>query len=162
MSANWRGRGMVLVVCALLAAAGDGALAQVPADSAALQQFQRAADSYAFAHRRTERRRDPMAPAVEGTLFTPVVAAAFRSRIAAAVKAGCEWPQPPADNFVVPAVNTFSGNSPALPPCLVARLPKLPEELEYRVAGAALLLGDAHLKVVVDVLHAAHPRTGDN
>ncbi|HWI17659.1 MAG TPA: hypothetical protein VNT81_07930 [Vicinamibacterales bacterium] len=155
---------MALVICALLAVAGEigSAGGQMPSDSAALLQFQRAADSYAFAHRRTERRRDAMPLAAEGTLFTPAVAAAFRSRIADAVKSGCEWPRSPADNFVVPAVNTYSGDAPALPECLGARLPRLPEELEYRAAGAALLLSDRHLKVVVDVLHAAHPRTGDN
>jgi hypothetical protein len=160
MNGHRRGLGVLLVVCALIAAAEDRGLAggQVPSDSAALLQFQRAADSYAFAHRRTERRKDAMPLAAEGAFFAPVAAAAFRARIAAAVKAGCDWPPPPVDNFLVPALNTHSGSATALPSCLAARLPKLPEELEYRVAGAALLLGDAHLQVVVDVLHAAFTR----
>ena len=41
------------------------------------------------------------------------------------------------------------------PSCIATMLPGLPTELEYRVSGIALLLIDAHLAIVVDVLHAA-------
>jgi hypothetical protein len=44
-----------------------------------------------------------------------------------------------------------------VPPCIASVLPPLPNELEYRAAGVALLLADAHVHVVVDVLHAAFP-----
>jgi hypothetical protein len=36
-------------------------------------------------------------------------------------------------------------------------LPRLPEELEYRVASVALILLDTHANMVVDVLHGAFP-----
>lgn len=131
---------------------------QAASDSTAIQQFQRAADSYAFSHRQVERRRDPMPLAAEGRLFTPVAAAAFRSRIASAVNGDCRAPEPAPDNFAVPVVNGSIAETTSLPPCIAARLPRLPEELEYRVAGAALVLADSHLRVVVDVLHGAFPR----
>ena len=121
-------------------------------DHAAIVQFQRAADAYAFQHRQVERRGASPAPLAEGGFFTPQAAAAFRDRLRVAV---CERPQAVDGNFVVPRVNrAIDGTSP-LSPCLVAALPKLPPELEYRVAGVALILADAHLHVVVDVLHAA-------
>ena len=121
-------------------------------DSAVIVQFQRAVDSYAFQHRQIERRGAPQAPLVEGTFFTPIVAAAFRDRIR---KSGC--PALPARDSSVPRANaSVEGTSP-LPPCLSNVLPALPPELEYRAAGVALLLADAHLHVVVDILHAAFP-----
>jgi hypothetical protein len=39
----------------------------------------------------------------------------------------------------------------------MAALPKLPPELDYRSAGVALVLVDAHAGLVVDVLHGAFP-----
>ena len=38
-------------------------------DAAVIVQFQRAADSYAFQHRQTERRGTSPAPAIEGAFF---------------------------------------------------------------------------------------------
>ena len=134
-------------------------LAQDPfGDSQVITQFQRAADSYAFTHRQVERRRNTPAPNTEGALFTAPAANAFRQRLQRAIRsAGCEAPQPPSLNFAVPPVNASASGSLALSACLGATLPKLPAELEYRTAGVALLLVDAHTAVVVDVLHAAFP-----
>lgn len=126
-------------------------------DEQAIVQFQRAADSYAFAHRQTERRGAVLTDLVEGALFTPPVANAFRSRVRSALANGCVLPDPGAD-FSVPRVNTATIGTAIVPPCIVAALPKLPAELEYRMSGIALVLGDAHLHIVVDVLHAALPR----
>jgi hypothetical protein len=122
-------------------------------DTAVIVQFQRAADSYAFQHRQTERRGVSPAPLVEGAFFTPLVAAAFRHRIRIS---GCEI-QGSEGDFAVPRPNASTKGSSLLPPCLAGVLPALPEELEYRSSGVALLLVDAHLHIVVDVLHAAFP-----
>jgi hypothetical protein len=132
--------------------------AQTFSNDQALLQFQRAADSYAFGHRQAERRGGVPSRAVEGTLFTPLAAAAFRSRIATALKrAGCSLSERNDRDFVVPGVNAPSAGTGDVPTCVALALPKLPPELEYRRAGVALLLADAHLHVVVDVLHAAFP-----
>ena len=121
-------------------------------DNAAIVQFQRAADSYAFQHRQVERRGAPPGVSAEGAFFTPQAAAAFRDRLRAA---RCERPQAVDGSFVVPRVNSAIDGTSPLPPCLADALPKLPPELEYRFAGVALILADAHLHVVIDVLHAA-------
>jgi hypothetical protein len=129
--------------------------------------FQRAADAYAFLHRQVERQvgGDPAALAAgiiaartranAAPLFTPEVVAAFRGRAADAIHRGCDagelrtgvWelshePYTPA-----------TGSRP-VSACLLAALPDLPDELEYRSAGTVLLLVDHHANLVVDVLPA--------
>jgi hypothetical protein len=148
--------GAAIAVLAIFAAAGSPA--QGPwGDAQAMIEFQRGTDAYAFSHRRVERRGEAPAAMVEGTLFTPIVADAFRKRIRTAMtRRGCELPRAGGD-FVVPRVNTRIDSAPAVPACIAAVLPPLPSELEYRHAGVALLLADAHLHIVVDVLHAAFP-----
>ncbi|MFM8533295.1 MAG: hypothetical protein ACKOEC_06840 [Acidimicrobiia bacterium] len=146
--------GLFALMFAVTAAYGQSA----PPDAAAIQQFQRAADSYAFAHRQADRRPTVPRRVAEGVLFTPQVSAVLRERIAAAVKAGCPAPEPRPDSFAVPSVGASMADTQPLDPCVSARLPKLPEELDYRAAGAAMLLVDTHLQMVVDVLHAAFPR----
>ena len=146
-------RRLVSIVALALAAAAATPQAQQSMDAAVIVQFQRATDSYAFQHRQTERRGASPAPLVEGVFFTPQVAAAFRYRIQ---RSGCEISQGGAAS-AVPRPNGSTDGTSVLPPCLSAALPALPAELEYRASGVALLLVDAHLHIVVDVLHAAFP-----
>ena len=148
-------RRVVAIVALALLVPPVAVQARQQMDPAAIVQFQRAADSYAFHHRQADRRGAPPAPLVEGAFFTPIVAAAFRDRIR---KSGCEMPQGSAGDSAVPRPNESSEGTRPLPPCLSAVLPALPAELEYRTSGVALLLADAHLHIIVDVLHAAFPR----
>jgi len=124
-------------------------------DDGVILQFQRVADSYAFQHRQSERRGAPPARLVEGVFFTPQVAAALRDRLRAA---GCR--NAAGQEFVVPRVNSSTEGTGPVQSCMAAVLPQLPPELEYRVAGVALILADAHLHIVVDVLHAAFELSG--
>ena len=141
----------LLLIAAMIAAAP--ARAQEFADAAAITQFQR---GYAFTHRQTDRRGSSPAALQEGAIFTPVVAAAFRARIAAALRRdGCSLPADTSN--VVPRVNGQAGGAALVPQCVAAALPRLPDELEYRVSGVVLVLSDAHRLVVVDVVHAAFP-----
>lgn len=144
----------IVWMVALAMAAPAALQARQQMDAAVIAPFQRAADSYAFQHRQAERRGVSPAPAVEGAFFTPQVAAAFRHRIRVS---GCEIPQQGEGNAVVPRANDSTEGTGPLAPCLSAVLPALPAELEYRTRGVALLLADAHLHIVVDVLHAALP-----
>lgn len=128
-------------------------------DAQVMIEFQRAADAYAFGHRQTERRGTTPAARQESAILTPVVAAAFRARIRAAVSGpNCDAPRASETEFVVLRVNASTAGSQDVPSCIAAMLPGLPTELEYRVSGIALLLTDAHLAIVVDVLHAAFPQ----
>ena len=44
-----------------------------------------------------------------------------------------------------------------VPPTLLQKLPKLPDELEYRIVGRDLLLFDVRANLVVDLLHEVLP-----
>ena len=37
-------------------------------------------------------------------------------------------------------------------PCILGALPRLPEELEYRIVGSDLVLIDVHAGLIVDIL----------
>jgi hypothetical protein len=151
---------MICFGCVLMLMTVAGAGAQTAhLEGQAVLEFQRAADAYAFAHRQIERRGTPAPLRAEGAFFTPVVAAVFRSRIRTAMtRPGCGVADAGRAGSEVPRVNTTTVGTHTLPACVAAVLPALPEELEYRMAGIVLLLADAHLDVVVDVLHAAFPR----
>jgi hypothetical protein len=46
---------------------------------------------------------------------------------------------------------------PIMPPSLLAALPPLPDELQYRLVGRTLILWDHHADLVVDVMADALP-----
>ena len=145
-------------------------------DAAAITQFQRSVDAYAFDHRQVQRRlggtvdQEAMAAgmraarpsAADGDFFEPIIAVAFRSRIASALRAeGCKIASSGARSSEVTAVGTHPVGTHPVPGCLLSVLPSLPEELQYRSASAVLILLDTHANMVVDVLHDVFPRQED-
>ena len=64
---------------------------------------------------------------------------------------------PPVD-FVVNAAYPEGAPLSTVPPSLLARLPRLPDDLQYRFAGRHLLLVDTRARIVVDFLGEAAPR----
>lgn len=166
----------------LLVAAGCGGPPPVAAqttvwDVHAMVEFQRGVDGYAFLHRQVERRlnlahrKDPgkpletaeMAaamrearPAAEGSILVPAAAAAIREALAAAARApGCDPGELRSGPWQLLRVHDSATATRALPACIAAALPHLPEELEFKSAGSVLVLVDRHLNVVVDVMPAA-------
>jgi len=107
------------------------------------------------------------ANARQGDLITPEVARLFRRRIATCL-APEEWAGILADNAEEQA--EAAGPPPPLavnmewpeevlfafvPPQLLAVLPHLPPELQYRIIGNALVLWDHHANLIVDFLPGA-------
>ena len=108
------------------------------------------------------------AEAQQGDLITPDVARMFRRRIATCLPAGAmggDFVENAEDEEGVPA-----GPPPALhvnmewpeqvpfgfvPPQMLAALPRLPAELQYRIIGNALVLWDHHANLIVDFLPGA-------
>lgn len=185
MSANKQMVLWVVVVLALQGGVNVYGGPQVFPDTQAVVQFQRAADDYAFKHRRAERRQLPLevtadpamirraveamadavraarADAREGDLFAPAVQPIFRARILKAMRE---------HNITVADLEVGDGTSPvvlavngampwqasdATPPCVLEVLPLLPPELQYRFVGADLVLVDVHASLIVDVLRDA-------
>ena len=102
--------------------------------------------------------------APRGEIFTPAVDEMFRTRLAGAMSRH-EW------LLLVPVGDDESSNPivlvnepmgeewlVTLPPALVQQLPELPEGIDYRFVGAALVLWDTHAEIVIDVLPDAAVR----
>jgi hypothetical protein len=99
----------------------------------------------------------------QGDIFTPDIARHFRKLMrpelkgpdALATKKTIKDDAPPAIALKVNASYPENAPLPTVPPNLLIRLPKLPEDLEYRVVGSDLILRDAHANVIVDFIPGA-------
>lgn len=107
--------------------------------------------------------RAARADAKQGDLFTPVVAPELRKRInESLIEHGftsedirfAEWLDGINPSTARLAVNgTFPwALGSAMFPCVIAALPPLPPELQYRVVGNTLVLIDTHASLIVDLL----------
>jgi hypothetical protein len=102
-----------------------------------------------------------------GDVFTPAVSRYFRTRIDALVReTGLDVTtaiEPPDEDEVVIAAAPCVAEpvpwnaGPVMWPSMLAALPELPPELEYRFIGRDLVLIDMLANLVVDVLHDALP-----
>jgi hypothetical protein len=153
------------------------------------QAFLQRVDDYVALHRRVEAQLPPqvvtsdldalLAPrpamvramrkarpaARQGDIFTPSVAAYFRTTIGGTlqrhritdlldiIEEENTVHTPPAVNGEYPAGRAI----PPMPPCLLAALPRLPEEVQYSFIGADLILWDLHAGMIVDYVPRVLP-----
>ena len=104
--------------------------------------------------------RRERATARQGEIFTPEIAHLFRQLMypetkgqrGAETKKTIKEDAPVAVPIKVNARYPDAAPLPTVPPNLLARVPQLPEELEYRIIGRDLILRDVHANVIVDVL----------
>jgi hypothetical protein len=95
-----------------------------------------------------------------GEIFTPDVRALFRrlmypelkGKEGAETKAEIKEDAPAAVPLRVNARYPQNQPLPTVPPNVLARLPKLPEELEYRIVKRDLILRDVHANLIVDYI----------
>jgi hypothetical protein len=163
--------GLVCGLAIACVAASSARSQEAFGDAPAITQFQRSVDAYTFQHRQVQRRLGEGADqslmaagmhaarpsAADGDFFTPIVAAAFRNRIAVALRAPECKITASGTSSEVPRVGALTIGTAPVPACVLKVLPHLPEELEYRAASVVLLLVDTHANMVVDVLHGAFP-----
>jgi hypothetical protein len=101
----------------------------------------------------------------QGDIFTPEIARWFRQQVARYLEgrdiddlvAELSAENPPNVVFV-PRINTpwpARASYGPMPPRLLAALPPLPEELQYRFLDRDLVLLDAHANVIVDFVERA-------
>jgi hypothetical protein len=165
---RWSG----IVVVAVFAVATEAAaqpVAGMPGETAALARFDAAVASYLRAHRFPDpvdlealclpegalnagpRFDEPPIP-TEGAVFTADVDAMLRTRIAAL---GLPAPTTRTRAGGVAAGDRLTAGRTALvPKALAAVLPEVPADLDYRLAGADLVLVDLRTNVVIDLLRA--------
>jgi hypothetical protein len=102
-----------------------------------------------------------------GDIFTPDIERLFRRRIRECLE-GCNIEEllatlneeNPPDLVLTPRVNGRWPEEASLgpmPPKLLAGLPPLPDELQYRFMNRDLVLWDVHANVVVDLIKRAMP-----
>lgn len=131
-----------------------------PTVNSSAAQLNNSSDALAAAIRR---RRPGARP---GAIFTPVIAEAVKQRIGAAIR----------DSSLASALVDIDDDEPTVrqpsiylrfpaaaqmatvPPSLLAVLPELPKELEYRIIGSYLVLRDIDAALVIDYIPAAVPR----
>jgi hypothetical protein len=176
---NYRAVAGGVAALALYAAAGGayGAHHRISAD--ALQHFQEGVQHYVILHRQIERLLPPLElsaerraiqqwsdalalelaagrqGAREGDIIDAAAANVFRARIRETLKNTDR----DAEGTFAPAVNTrvqwTAGTR--IPAALIAALPTLPPELQYRLIGVDLALIDVAAGLLVDVLRDALP-----
>jgi hypothetical protein len=96
-----------------------------------------------------------------GDIFTPQTRALFRRLMYPELK-GEDGPEtkeaivgddgPPKVPLKVNAKYPETQPLPTLPPNLLARLPQLPEDVEYRIVGKTLILRDVDANIIVDFI----------
>ena len=104
--------------------------------------------------------REARQNAQPGDIFTPDIRAKFRQLMypelkgpeGAATKAAIKEDAPGGVKFKVNAGYPEAEALPTMPPNLLANLPKLPEDLEYRIIGTHLILRDVHANIIVDYI----------
>ncbi len=114
-----------------------------------------------LAHKIREARRG----AREGDIFTVAISAEFRRLIgiamrgqnAARVEESLKSAEPVKLRLRVNEAYPSGVPLQSTPPTLLLNLPKLPQEVEYRVAGHDLVLLDVKAKLIVDVVPSAVP-----
>lgn len=100
------------------------------------------------------------ATAKQGDIFTPEITRQFRrlmypevtGREGAETKASIKEDQPGAVRLKVNTRYPSDEPLPTVPPNLLANLPKLPEELEYRVVRNDLILRDVTANLIIDFI----------
>ena len=122
----------------------------------AIDKHQRALEALIREHRKTAKRGDLFAPDME-RLVRRVFAQVFSGTEGAKLKATV-MDENPVD--VKLAVNSrYPDEVPlsTMPPQVLAMLPKLPEDLEYRFIGNRLILLDVHAHTIADYIENALP-----
>ena len=95
-----------------------------------------------------------------GDIFTPEIRELVRRLMSpetkgadgAKTKQAIKEDAPTAVPLKVNAVYPESQPLPTVPPNVLASLPKLPEDLEYRIVGRNLILRDVHANLIVDFI----------
>jgi hypothetical protein len=167
------------------------ALTQGDTDAPALLTFQKALDRYLELHRRAEAAISPVslptdavnlyvvptalrarlqrarAGAPEGDIFTPRAARVFKKLISQAARGdyGALMAETHEDRDELGRA-MVNGRWPGtalttMPPDMLALLPPLPRELEYRFVHRDLVLWDVRADLIVDVLRDAIPVESD-
>ena len=116
-------------------------------------------------HELAKKLREARSQAQQGAIFSPEITREFRRLIGIAmrgqssvdVKKSLSRAEPV--RLTLHVNDAYPSNVPlqSTPPSILMNLPRLPPELEYRIAGHALVLRDTSANIVVDLIPDAIP-----
>ena len=137
----------------------EATLPKLPTEATpeAIDRNQRAFETLIVASRPKARAGDVFTPTGQSyirALMKRVFAGADRDRLLGTILDENPGPVPLTVNGRYPADAPLA----SMPPEVLAALPELPKELEYRFVGRALILLDPHAHIVVDLVPAALPQ----
>ena len=124
--------------------------------SAIIDTHQRALEALLKEHRKTARRGDLFTPDVE-RLIRRLLAQLFAGPDGATLKATIMDENPMGIKLAVNSRYPDDVPHSTMPPQVLALLPKLTEDLEYRFIGDRLILLDIHAHTVADFIEKALP-----
>jgi hypothetical protein len=116
-------------------------------------------------HEFARRIREARKGAKQGEIFTPEISKEFRRLLALAMAGQNSTDVKKSLARAEPVRPMLRINEPyptdvplqSTPPTILLNLPRLPQELEYRIAGNALVLRDVNANIVVDLIPNAIP-----
>jgi hypothetical protein len=131
-----------------------------PVPNSTATELNRASDSLAAAIQRSR------AGAREGNIFVAPVTAMVRHRVDDAIRRDNLGPilaniDDESATVKTPSIHLrfpSAAQMATMPPSLLAALPQLPKELEYRIVGNYLVLRDVDAALILDYIPAAVPR----
>jgi hypothetical protein len=125
-------------------------------DPKVIDRHQRAMEALLREHRATARRGDIFGPDME-RMIRRVFAQIFTGAEGARLKATIMDENPTSIKLAINGRYPDAVPLSTMPPQVLAMLPKLPEELEYRFIGQRLILLDVHSHTVADYIENALP-----
>jgi hypothetical protein len=136
----------------------EGTLPKLPkeADPVAIDTHQRSLEKLLKAERRGAKQGDILTPATRRQ-FRDVLSRVLGGKDGAALKATILDENPGKIALVVNSRYPDDVPLSTVPPQVLASLPKLPEELEYRFIGNRLILLDIHAHTIADYMDNAFP-----
>jgi len=116
-------------------------------------------------HQLADQIREARESAKQGDIFTPEISEVFRRLIAVAAKGSDGTRMKQSLRRAEPVNLTLRVNRPypdglplqSSPPTLLANLPPLPKELDYRVVGHSLILRDIEANLIIDFVDGMIP-----
>ncbi len=137
----------------------EAGLPKLPADAdpQAIEQHQRKLGQLLMSNRKGARRGNVFTPDAE-RLFRRLLAQVFSGPEGARLKATIMDENTSVMKLAVNARYPDQVPFSTMPPQVLAMLPRLPEELEYRFIGSQLILLDIHAHTIVDYIDNALPK----
>jgi hypothetical protein len=150
-----------LLCCGAVGLSVSARQQKVNPDAQLLQDFKQRVDKYMELHNRAEKKgpalkeTDDPAKIKASQVFRRLMYPEIKGPDGAETKKVIKEDAPAAITLKVNAKYPENAPLPTVPPNLLANLPQLPKDLEYRIVHRDLILRDVHANLIVDFIPKA-------